>query len=495
MPRLTKRLAQLTSFRAFLVPGQGKRGPARFRPTLEPLERRDVPSLVINPTFDSSITSDPNAAKIEGTIKMAIQTFENTISNSVTVGITFKEMSSGLGQSNWFYHTVTYSAYLAALKAHATSAADNSAIASLPAGPNNPVNGDSTIRVQQANAVALGLEQVSPTGTISLNTSICNLDRLSINPNKYDLLATVAHEIDEVLGFASALNGSTNGGPTPTGGVWGDDLYRYGGSGVRSFNTSISTQAFYSINGGTTDLAQFNQSQNGDFSDWFSTAAHTPRVQDAFATPGAAPNLGVELTRLDVLGYTLKALTAPVVTAPANQVAVAGVSTPFNLGSFTETNPRGPWHVIVSWGDGAPNTSFYVNNTGKIPTRSHKYAHGTFTAKVTVVDFTNRAASKTFQVGVALADTASLAGLASQEPAGLASANQAATGSGATVLTTAAKSAEAIANVRAASLLDADDTPGTMKADSSFRNVGGLESAAIADNLSVDDLFFSRFHG
>jgi hypothetical protein len=491
MRRLTKSLAQLMSFRAFLLPGQGKRGPARFRPTLEPLERRDVPSLVINPTFDSSITSDPNAAKIEGTINRAIQTFENTIANSVTVGITFKEMSSGLGASNWFYYTVPYSAYLAALKSHATSAADNSAIASLPAGPNNPVNGNSTIHVQAANAVALGLAQGSTTGIISLNTSICNLDRLSINPNKYDLVATVAHEIDEVLGFASALNHSTNGGPTPTGGVWADDLYRYGGPGVRSFNTGLSTQAFYSINGGTTDLAQFNQSQNGDFSDWFSTAAHTPRVQDAFANPRNTPNLTVELTRLDVLGYTLKGLTAPVVTAPANQVAVAGVSKPFNLGSFTETNPRGPWLVIVSWGDGTPNTNFFVNNAGTIGTKPHKYAHGSFTAKVTVVDFTNRAATKTFQVGVALADAASLASIASRALAVPASANQTATASDASVLATAAKSVEANAN--AASLFDSDDKPETTKPDSSSGTVRGRASAAIAGNLSVEDLFFSHF--
>ncbi len=289
------------------LPAGGPTRQTRFQPLLEQLERRELPALVIHPTFDSSITHDPNAAKIEGTINAAIRAVENYISNPVAVSITFEEMSSGLGQSSAFFITVPYTSYLAALKSHATTAANRSAIASLPAGPNNPVDGNASMNLQVANAVALGLTSGSATGTIGLNTSICNLDRLSINPNKFDLLAVTSHEIDEVLGFASALNGLNNGNPTPTGPVWPDDLFRYNHAtthnGARSFNTSLSTQAFYSIDGGHTDLAQFNQSQNGDFSDWFSTAAHTPRVQDAFASPGATPNLGVELTRLNVLGY------------------------------------------------------------------------------------------------------------------------------------------------------------------------------------------------
>jgi PKD domain len=188
--------------------------------------------------------------------------------------------------------------------------------------------------------------------------------------------------------------------------VWGDDLFRYDHSGARSFNTSLSTQAFYSIDGGHTDLAEFNQSQNGDFSDWFSTAAHTPRVQDAFASPGATPNLGVELTRLNVLGYKPAVLVAPVVTAAANQTGIAGGSKSFDLGSFTQTSPRGPWRVTVSWGDGSPNTSFFVNSVGRIGAKAHTYAsQGAFSPKVTVIDYTNRSSSKTFTINVTHAAT------------------------------------------------------------------------------------------
>ena len=138
-----------------------------------------------------------------------------------------------------------------------------------------------------------------------------NLDRTSTDLYKYDLMAVASHEIDEVLGLGSALNGLSNGTASPTGAVWGMDLYRYDQSGTRSFNATLSSQAYFSINGGATDLAQFNQTAGGDFSDWYSTSPHTPQVQDAFGTPGSTPNLGVELTALDVLGYDLQSPEPP----------------------------------------------------------------------------------------------------------------------------------------------------------------------------------------
>ena len=350
MRRLDSLLARLKLVRSRPALVQSKRGRARVRPSLEQLELRDLPALVINPIFDTTITHDPNATKIEGTIDAAIRTFEASILDSVTVNIKFVEMTSGLGESTVSSLAVPYTSYLAALKSHATTAAAKSAVASLPPGPDNPVNGNASISLTVANAVALGLATGSAGGKIGLNTSICNLDRLAINPKKYDLLTVVAHEIDEVLGFGSSLDGLENGSPAPTGPVRGDDLYRYNQNGARSFNTSLNSQADYSIDGGKTLLVRFNQDATGDFGDWFSTAAHTPRVQDAFGTPGATPDLGIELTRLNVLGYTPAVLTSPVVTAPAKQTGVGGTSTAFNLGSFTESNPRGPWRVVVSWG-------------------------------------------------------------------------------------------------------------------------------------------------
>jgi PEP-CTERM motif-containing protein len=135
-----------------------------------------------------------------------------------------------------------------------------------------------------------------PDGTIGLNTSIMNISWTGPqDSSKYDLMAVAAHEINEVLGLGSAL-------PTPQNGtIFPEDLFRYNSSGARNFTTS-GDNAYFSIDG-THDLARFNQDSGGDYGDWWSTGAHTPQVQDAFGTPGAQPNLGVEVTALDVIGY------------------------------------------------------------------------------------------------------------------------------------------------------------------------------------------------
>jgi hypothetical protein len=270
-------------------------------------------AITINPTFDSSITSDPNGATIESTIDAAIGILDQTVLDPITVAIKFQETASGLSRSNWYFESVSYTGYLSALSSHATSSNDTTALAHLPAGPDNPVNGSTLVNLQLANARALGYNANPPTGQpdgiISLNTSLMNLSRTSVNPSKYDLMALATHEIDEVLGIASALTGSANGGPTPTGAIWPLDLFRYSQSGARSFDTGLSTNAYFSLDG-TTQLVQFNQHAGGDFSDWFSypNGGTPPRVQDAYATPGAMPNLEVEVTALDVIGFHTEAL-------------------------------------------------------------------------------------------------------------------------------------------------------------------------------------------
>jgi hypothetical protein len=271
--------------------------------------------LVINPIFDSSITSDPNGATIMSSINSAIAVYQSRFSDPITVTINFQKTTSGLGASSTYYGNLSYTSYRNLLVADASTANDSTALSFLSAGANNPVNGNSSVNVTTANLRALGVVANPPSGQpdsfIYLNTGQMNLDRLTINPSKYDLIAVVSHEIDEALGFGSALNGLGNGSPTPTGPVWGLDLYRYDQTGVRSFNTSSASQAYFSING-TTQLSRFNQTAGGDFSDWFSISAHTPQVQDAFGAPGAVLNLGnAELTGLDVLGYNLLPVPEP----------------------------------------------------------------------------------------------------------------------------------------------------------------------------------------
>jgi hypothetical protein len=262
--------------------------------------------LVINPTFDVSITSDPNAAAIEGVINNAIAIYQNTFSDPISVNITFRSMTTGLGSSSTAFATGPYSSYLAALKADATSANDATAISLLPNSATNPVNGSTLINVKTANLRAVGINVAPATdGFIGLNTHITDVGSPGTT-GVFSLMATTEHEIDEVLGLGSAL-------PTiPNGTIFPEDLFRYDATGNRSFTTSSTAQAFFSIDG-TTDLAQFdNQNDGGDFGDWQSNPLPSGvqrKVQDAFATPFASPTLGVEITALDVIGYTLTTQT------------------------------------------------------------------------------------------------------------------------------------------------------------------------------------------
>jgi hypothetical protein len=194
--------------------------------------------------------------------------------------------------------------------ADATTANDATALARLAvdgSGTNNPITNNATINVKSANLRAVGLPgAVATDGTIGLNTHITDVGSPGTT-GQFSLIATTEHEIDEVLGLGSALPGIPLNDPFP------QDLFRFTSTGSRSFTTSSSAQAFFSING-TTDLAQFdNQNDGGDFGDWQSNPlppSVNPQVQDAFATPGATPSLGVELTALDVIGYDL-AVPAP----------------------------------------------------------------------------------------------------------------------------------------------------------------------------------------
>lgn len=286
--------------------------------------------LIIQATFDSSITNDPNASSIENTINQAISQYENTYANPIKVNIYFKEMNSGLGQSNTgVIYNIGYAGFrsgLATNQAISGQSDQATALANLPNQANNPISNDTSLYVKPADARALGFNSDvgvlgsdgivghgNYDGIIGLNTSI-TFPPNGQNNNTFTLLGTTEHEIDEVLGLGSNV-GFLNDPAA-------EDLYRFAGnSSTRSYTTS-GDNAWFSIDGGNTDLVQFNQGSQinpatgqpngGDYGDWWSNngafpGASTHRVQDAFQAPNVAPTIlndgGAELTALDVVGY------------------------------------------------------------------------------------------------------------------------------------------------------------------------------------------------
>ncbi len=259
--------------------------------------------VTIIPTFDSSITSDPNAAAIEAAINESISLYSQYLLDPITVTIDYTK-GSGLGSNSTYYEAVRYTTYLTDLKNDATTNNDTIALAHLPSSTRDPVVNSRNIDAKLPNLRALGISASPPTGqtdsTITLNTSLT----FPGSPNssqQYSLLSVIEHETDEVLGLGSALPDSTTT-------IFPEDLFRYSSNGTRSFTTSGTSKAYFSLDG-TTDLAQFdNQNDGGDFGDWQSNplpSGVAPKVQDGFATPGAAPSLGIELIALDSIGYNV----------------------------------------------------------------------------------------------------------------------------------------------------------------------------------------------
>jgi len=122
-------------------------------------------ALTITPIFDSSITGDANAATIEASINQVIGNYETLLLSPIHITVTFKEMATGLGESNKFIIDDSYTDFRAKLAASATSASDTTALNSLPIQSLNPVNSDPNIQLTEANALALGIYTGSNTNT------------------------------------------------------------------------------------------------------------------------------------------------------------------------------------------------------------------------------------------------------------------------------------------------------------------------------------------
>jgi hypothetical protein len=269
--------------------------------------------LTINPTFDSSILNDPNAAAIEAMINRAISIYESLFSDPIIVQIAFRWTTTadpcgpigGLAQSCTAIYDEPWNTYINALRADAQTSNDTTANASLPSSPLS-----NNVTVSSANGRAVGLftpgtlpyDGGTYDGTVTLNSSDSFQFTRPISPSNYDAQQVTEHEIDEVIGLGSDIPINMSSYPMP------QDLFSWSSAGVRSY--SASGIRYFSINGGTTNIVSFNQDPSGDFGDWFSEDCPQthPYVQNAFGCPGQSSDIAAtspEGVNLDVIGYDL----------------------------------------------------------------------------------------------------------------------------------------------------------------------------------------------
>jgi hypothetical protein len=275
--------------------------------------------LVIHPTFDSSITNNPNAAAIQATISRAISFHESLFTDPITIQIRFRFSTTTpdgmhlpmgtLARTDLVLYPISWSSYISALRADAKSSNDTQANANLP-GTALSAN----IRPSSAGGRAVGLNtppamfadgsvgQGGPYDAIvTLNSAAPYQFSRPPSASNFDAQRSIEHEVDEAIGLGSRLGG--NGSDLRP-----QDLFSWSSPGNR--NISTSGTRYFSINGGVANLVNFNQDPGGDLGDWFSEQCPQthPYVQNAFVCAGQYSDISAtspEGINLDVIGYDL----------------------------------------------------------------------------------------------------------------------------------------------------------------------------------------------
>src|SRR6516162_8327429 len=254
--------------------------------------------------WDSSVASAP--AGFTADVQQVANFFASEIQSpiTITIDVGYGEINgssiggSALGESETNLQQVSY---LQLTSAYAATGLINNF-------PSSPPNGK--FYVSDAEAQALGIITTTPTvdGFIGFSSQSNIFDYSTsgtVPSNQYDFVGTVAHEISEVLGriFLSSKSISAY------------DFFHYSGPGVHDF--AANGGGYFSINGGKTDLANFNTAHGGDGADW-GAGGTSISGGNAFGTLGQfSPVTQTDLTVLQALGFQL------------SKAAVAGNLTPF----------------------------------------------------------------------------------------------------------------------------------------------------------------------
>jgi hypothetical protein len=256
-------------------------------------------------TYDGSITSLTNAAQVEAAINTAAHVLEALYTNNITVNIGMHFTNNiSLGESGFGGPAgMLYSDITSALRGARSTLEDSNSVASLPA---SDPTGSESWWVPTAEAKGLGglfgisVNDPSSDGDVWFASTVnyaLNVTNRAVG-GQFDLISVAEHEISEVLGRAFSLDDPAGNGYIPF------DLFRFTGSGTRSFNAN-DTGVYFSINNGVTNLKNFHANPStGDVQDW---ATYSPADSyDAGISSGQEGFLSyADLTAVDILGYKL----------------------------------------------------------------------------------------------------------------------------------------------------------------------------------------------
>lgn len=287
-------------------------------------------AVTFKTTYAASVTASPYAAQIQAGFQAATQAYQSLFVNPVTVtiqvgwGELLGSPVTSLGVAGMYGSgSYGYSQVQTMLRATATSSTDQAAYAALPA--TSPA-GALHYTLTPALAKALGVAPATSSSTdgyIGFGSNYTfDFNRTDgIAPGAHDFTGVALHEISHVLGRVSGLGSSTPNNALPI------DAFRYAAPGAPSFN--YSTPAYFSINGGATNLANFASGAGQERDSW----VYTPG--DAFSYAGAAGMVNNLTTAdrilMDVLGWN---------TVPGTTTPVYGATTPTSGGGKTKPGKR-----------------------------------------------------------------------------------------------------------------------------------------------------------
>jgi hypothetical protein len=305
--------------------------------------------FVINVTYDASCNSAPPAFKTDiGEVVQYYESLFSAVPITINIDVGYGEIdggslgSSDLGASLYYENVYSYSQVLNALQA---TDANPAAVSTLPS--SDPTNGGYLL-LTTSQAKAVGLMSGSSLDGYAGFDSTANIftynNSNGVAPGQYDFFGTVAHEFAEVMG--RMIPGSSSYYSIL-------DLFDYSAPGARDLVGA--PPGYFSINGGTTNLDNFNTNPNGDYGDWAGSAGNDSYL--AYDNAGVVtPVTATDVAVMSAIGWSLGIPAAPIITNDTvnntNSVTLSGTAVPTGtvtvydgktvLGTITATD-SGSW--------------------------------------------------------------------------------------------------------------------------------------------------------